>query len=211
VAITLTLRDFYHERVTENVGAIENARAFYEVEELESATNAEVFKIEDSIGAMRGESAKGLTTMPGPSIPGFDRLEMEADIRHVRVERLESLAELAGNSPPLDESYIKELSTKNLYVDLDIVTESLIARQKKENDPGHLPSQELLREIADINKRVDAAQSMLIVRLIGRDEEYLWFSTVLNWVSWSLIGIGVALSLAGQIVGKPEEAPEVRL
>jgi hypothetical protein len=136
---------------------------------------------------------------------------MEADLRGVRVERLESLAELAGDSQPFNPDYIRDLSAKNLGVALDILNASLTANQKKEEDPDHLPSQELLKEIADINTRIDTAQSILVNGLVGRDKEYLWFSTVLNWVSYSLIGIGVALSLTGQIVGKPEEAPEVRM
>jgi hypothetical protein len=121
------------------------------------------------------------------------------------------LAELNGDSQPFNPDYIRDLYTKNLGVALDILNASLTASQKKEEDPDRLPSQELLKEIADINTRIDTAQTEIVESLVGRDEEYLWFSTVLNWVSYSLIGIGVALSLTGQIVGKPEEAPEVKL
>ena len=121
---------------------------------------------------MRGKSEKNLTAKANPLVPSFDRLEMEADLRYVRVERLESLAELAGNSQPMNADYIKELSTKNLYVALDIINASLVARQKKKDDPDHLPNQELLTEIANIDKRIDLTQSILVGDLIGRDEKY---------------------------------------
>jgi hypothetical protein len=211
VSASLSVKENFHERERELVDAIETKSNYSRLHELALNTNLHVTAVELMVTNMKVDPKLRLGS--SPSMNMFDNLASVLDQLSIEIAESSGVAVLI----PEDIQSRKELMALRFSLDsirqrvATIIENSDHSFTKDEEGRQQVEIARFFEDADRIGQETKGLKEKIYEELDKKKENYERQYLLTTWMSYGLIAVGLSLSVGGQWIAKPGEAPELKL
>jgi len=212
VSGTLTVRDNIRDKARDFNQSMETRRFFSGLGELGNRELLHIDQLNDKVdqlasGARRSDN-QALTLQLNDQVVPLRRQLEQIDIDLISVSLL---AELLPSEHFTEQEDFLARSSGFLKARIDALAKTEASRGDQPVKGGEATYERLVKDIDEYGTHAKGYRLMVESAAYRKAQAYERLYTLTTYLSYSLIAFGLALTITGRLIGKPGEAPEIKI